>query len=143
MPLVVAIVVVFLLIGVLFVAFGRDPGPAPADVAVAYERAWDRLDFSLLYDLSGDELRDGMDRASFVAAKRAAYRSAPARRVSESIGVASSVRADDTALVVTELATDDGRVHDDVVLERRSGRWVVVGYSLRRSGPPSGTESNP
>ncbi|HEX5615829.1 MAG TPA: hypothetical protein VFZ83_11815 [Acidimicrobiia bacterium] len=138
MPLVVAIAVVAVLIGILFVAFGRDPGPAPADVAIAYERAWDRLDFSVLYDLSGDEMRDGLGRDEFVAAKRGAHGRGGARRVSESITVASAVRADDTALVVTELATADGRVRNDVVLERRTGRWAVIGYSLRRDGSPPG-----
>jgi hypothetical protein len=134
-PLVVALVVVAVLVGVVFYGFVRDPGPGPADVAVAYERAWDRLDFSVLHDLSGDELRDGMRRDAFVAAKRAAH-GASVRRVSESIRVASVVRTDDTALVVTEVVTIDGRVHDDVVLERRGGRWVVVGYALRAGGAP-------
>lgn len=141
MPLAVAIVVVAILIGVLFIALGRDPGPAPADVAIAYERAWDRLDFLVLYDLSGEELRDGLGRDEFVAAKRSAYGASSSRRVSESIAVASAVRADDTALVITELAAADGRVHNDVVLERRSGRWAVIGYSLRREGSPPGAAS--
>ena len=141
MPLVVAIVVVAVLIAIVFVAFGRDPGPSPADVAVAYERAWDRLDFSVLFDLSGEELRDGLGRDEFVAAKRTAHGATATRRISDAITVASSVRADDTALVITEVATGDGRVHNDVVLERRTGRWAVVGYSLRREGSPPGAAS--
>jgi hypothetical protein len=47
-PLWIALVLVAVLLGVLFVAFARDPGPDPADVAIAFERAFDLLDFSLL-----------------------------------------------------------------------------------------------
>ena len=59
-----------MLLIVMWIAFGLEPGPGPADVAIAYENAWDKLDFDLLFDLSGDEMRDGMRRAEFIAAKR-------------------------------------------------------------------------
>src|SRR5437763_5918519 len=51
--LIVVMVVVFGLLVFMWVSVAREPGPAPADVALAYERAWDELDFDLLYDLSG------------------------------------------------------------------------------------------
>jgi hypothetical protein len=72
-------VVIFALLVFMWVSIGREPGPGPADVAIAYEHAWDHLDFDLLFDLSGDELRDGMRRDRFVAAKRHAYENANAR----------------------------------------------------------------
>jgi len=66
-------VAIFVLIIALVIAVARDPGPPPDDVAVAYERAWDGLDFDAVWSLSGDELRDGMARKPFIEAKRAAY----------------------------------------------------------------------
>jgi hypothetical protein len=136
MPLAIALLVIGVLVGVLFVVLARDSGPGPADVAIAYERAWDRLDFSLLFDLSGTELRDGLDRRGFVDAKQRAHGPSAPRRVSEHIDVSSSVVARDAALVVTTVRTSDGEVHDDVALERREGRWVVIGYGLRRQPTP-------
>ena len=68
MPLAIAIGIILVLLVVMWVAFAKEPGPGPADVAIAYEGAWDQLDFRLLYDLSGDELRDGLRREQFVAA---------------------------------------------------------------------------
>ena len=73
---VVGVVVVGLCVAlVVFVA--ADPGPSAAEVALAYEYAWDHLDFEGLWALSGDELRDGLDRPAFIEAKRAAYVAAP------------------------------------------------------------------
>ena len=63
----------------MWFAIAREPGPGPADVAIGYERAWDELNFGLLWDLSGAELRDGMRRDQFIAAKRPAYANAGAR----------------------------------------------------------------
>jgi hypothetical protein len=64
---------VLVLIGAVVVAVAKDPGPGPEDVAIAYERAWDRLDFDTLYTLAGRELRDGLERSQYIAAKHAAY----------------------------------------------------------------------
>jgi hypothetical protein len=132
MWLVVAVVLVFVLMVAVWIAVGIEKGPAPADVAIAYERAWGDLDFALLYELSGDELRDGLRRDQFVAVKRAAYaRSEDAARLAASIDVETSVVGHETALVVTRVSTDDGSVRNNVVLERRATGWLVVGYSLR------------
>lgn len=122
----------FALIVALVVAVAKDPGPAPADVAVAYEGAWDRLDFDVLWTLSGAELRDGMDRRAYAAAKRAAYAARP-----ELGGLAAAVEVEaiggtrDVAVVVTRLVLRSGEhTRNEVELARRSERWVVVGYRM-------------
>jgi hypothetical protein len=129
---VVACVVVGVLLVFMWIAIGLEHGPAPEDVAVAYERAWNELDFGLLYDLSGIELRDGMRREQFVAAKRAAYESAQSpRRWVADVQVESSMTGNETALVVTKVAVEGGEVRNNLGLERRSTGWVVVSYALR------------
>ena len=120
-----------LLVGFLFVAIAKEDGPQPADVAIAYELAWDRLDFETLFDLSGPELRDGAKRPGFVATKRAAYTGVPRGRLAAKIAVENVVAAADAALVVTNVFTGEGAVRNNVLMERRAGRWYVVGYSLR------------
>jgi hypothetical protein len=131
MALWVALGLLFVILVFLFIAIGIEPGPQPADVALAYELAWDRLDFDTLFDLSGTELRDGARRDGFIATKRAAYADAKRGRLAARIAVDNVVEAADTALVVTNVATDQGSVNNNVLMERRSGRWYVVGYSLR------------
>jgi hypothetical protein len=129
---VVAMVAIFALLVFMWVSIGREPGPGPADVAIAYEHAWDHLDFDLLFDLSGDELRDGMRRDRFVAAKRNAYEKANARaRLGADVRVETSIAGNQTALVVTEVAAQGSSVRNNVMLEKRANGWVVVGYSLR------------
>ncbi len=129
---VVAMVAIFVLLVFMWVSIGREPGPGPADVAIAYEHAWDHLDFDLLFDLSGDELRDGMRRDRFVAAKRNAYEKANARaRLGADVRVETSIAGNQTALVVTEVAAQGRSVRNNVMLEKRANGWVVVGYSLR------------
>jgi hypothetical protein len=133
-PLAIAIGIVVALLFVLWVAFAREPGPGPADVALAYETAWDRLDFDLLYDLSGDELRDHMRRDQFVAAKRAAHAPAGAPaggRLGAAIAVEEVVQANQTAVVVTRVSTGEESIRNNVLLEKRAQGWTVVGYSLR------------
>src|SRR5262245_59473150 len=104
----------------MWIGFAKDPGPAPADVAIAYESAWDRLDFDLLYDLSGDELRDGMRRDQFVAAKRSAYeKSEHSGRLGATVTVDDVVATDQTAVVSTRVSTAEGSVCNRVLLERR------------------------
>jgi hypothetical protein len=129
--------VVLVLVIALVIAVARDPGPSPEDVAVAYEDAWDRLDFEALWTLSGDELHDGLRHREFVDAKRSAY------AVQTGLGgLAADVRVEhveagrQVALVKTRVALHDGgAAHNEVQLESRGGRWVVVGYDLVRSEP--------
>jgi hypothetical protein len=44
------------------------------------------------------------------------------------------VHGHQTALVVTRVAAEGGLVHNNVMLEKRSNGWVVVGYTLRPDG---------
>jgi hypothetical protein len=130
--LIIALVVIFGLLVFMWIAVGHEPGPAAADVAIAYERAWDELDFPLLYELSGEEMRDGMRRDRFVATKRAAYANVGARdRLDAGISVEATVAGHQTALIVTRVEHSGDAIRNNVVLEKRSNGWVVVGYSLR------------
>jgi len=125
----------------LVVAVARDPGPPPGEVAVAYELAWDRLDFETLWSLSGTELRDHRSKPEFIAAKRAAYDRTPGLA-----GLARHVSLEDVAAGV-EIAvartrielTDGAVVRNELQLARRDGTWQVVAYELRESSDaPSG-----
>ncbi len=131
MPLTIAILVIIALLGFLLYAIAHEKGPGAADVAIGYEHAWDELNFGLLWDLSGPELRDGLRRDAFIAAKRAAYRRAPRGRVADSIEVDTFVEGNQSALVVTRVSAEGTSVRNDVLLERRANGWTVVGYSLR------------
>jgi hypothetical protein len=131
MPLVIALAIVGVLLMFLFFAFVHESPPSPADVAIGYERAWDLLDFSMLFDLSGAELRDGMRRDAFIAAKRKAYGEHEHTQLGAQIEVDTAVTGHDTSLVVTRVSTPEGSVRNNVLLERRGGSWVVVGYNLR------------
>jgi hypothetical protein len=133
-PLVIAIGVVVALIGFLFFALAHERGPGAPDVAIGYERAWDELNFGLLWDLSGPELRDGLRRDQYIAAKRKAYANAePRGPLADHIEVETFVEGNQTALVVTRVAAEGTSVRNDVFLERRANWWTVVGYSLRPS----------
>jgi hypothetical protein len=130
----IIIVAVLALCLALVVAIGHDNGPAPGDVAVSYELAWDRLDFEALWSLSAAELRDGLDHKDFVAAKRTAYEQQRALR-----GLVEHVAIDDVsvtsgkeaALVTLRVGLHDGNViHNLVQLVRRSARWQVIAYTL-------------
>jgi len=130
-PIVVALVIVGLLLLFMWISVGREPGPGPSDVAIAYERAWDELDFGLLYDLSGAELRDGLRRDQFIAAKRAAYANAGKEaRIGAQITVETSIAGHQTALVVTRVVAG-GTVRNNVMPDHTANGWVVIGYSLR------------
>ena len=128
----IAVVVILVLCIALVVAIAKDRGPAPVDVAVSYETAWDRLDFDVLWSLSATELRDGIDRQEFVARKRAAYANQPAlRELGAEVTVEDHARRGDVATVTTHVALrDSSSVRNRIVLVRRTGRWQVVAYQL-------------
>ena len=130
MALWISLGIIFALLIVMWIAFGLEPGPGPADVAIAYENAWDKLDFDLLFDLSGDEMRDGMHRAEFIAAKRAAHGGDEAR-IGAEVVVDDVVSSRRKAVVATRVASADGRVQNRVMLEKRATGWLVVEYSIR------------
>jgi hypothetical protein len=121
---------------VVGVAIAKDKGPGPDDVAVSYELAWDRLDFESLFTLSGQELRDGRDRKSFVAAKRVAYEHQRALSgLVARVAIEEMARGREVAVVVTRVELNDGSVvHNRVELARRNARWEVVAYRLSPSG---------
>lgn len=131
----IAAVIAFLVIALvlaLVVAVGLEPGPDPGDVAIAYELAWDRLDFEALWALSGVELRDGRSRAEFIADKHEAYEGQRALA-----GLASDVKLDEVmvgselAAVRTHVRLRDGTtVRNQVQLALREGTWKVIGYHL-------------
>jgi hypothetical protein len=136
--MVVAVVgaAVVLLCVALVVLVAVNTGPSAAEVALAYEHAWDRLDFEALWSLSGAELRDGLDREPFIAAKRAAYHAQPALR-----GIADTVAVDVVsedrgfAVVHTRVELRDGGCAADALqLAKRAGRWLVVAYELEPDG---------
>ena len=124
--------VIVLLCFTVVIAVARDRGPQPSDVAIAYELAWDRLDFESLWSMSGAELRDGRDRRDFVVTKRAAYERQPGLgSLAENVFIDDLAVVGDTAVVSTTVALRDGTtVHNEVGLARRSGRWLVVAYQL-------------
>ena len=137
-------IAVLALVIALVVIVAIETGPPAEDVAVAYEGAWDRLDFDALWDLSGDELRDGLGRKAFVDAKRAAYAGHDA--LGHLAGAVVVERADvgtAVASVATRLTLRDGTTaRNDIELAKRAGKWVVVDYRLRggdvRDGGRSG-----
>lgn len=131
---VIVVVAVIALSFALVIAIAHANGPAPGEVAVSYELAWDRLDFEALWTLSAAELRDGLDHRGFVAAKRTAYEQQRALR-----GLVEHVAIDDVsvtsgreaALVTTRVGLHDGNVVRNLVqLARRNARWQVVAYTL-------------
>jgi hypothetical protein len=133
---IVAVVVLLLVIAVI-VLFAREPGPTPADIAIAYELAWDRLDFDTLWALSGPEMRDGLGKREYIAAKARAYEGRQELR-----NLADHVDIDDAnvgighAAVRTRVTLRDGAVvRNDVVLTKRSAAWVVTGYQLVANPP--------
>ena len=133
MIFIVVIVLVVALAVALVIAVARDQGPQPIEIALAYEHAWDLLDFEVVYKLSGPELHDGLPKSQFVTLKRAAYANGSAlRHLVEHTAVETEVRDGDAATVVTRLTLRDGSViHHEVRLLRRSRAWEVVAYQLR------------
>jgi hypothetical protein len=133
---VVAAVIAVLLLA-LVLAVGHDPAPGPADVAFGYELAWDHFDFASLWTLSGDELRDGLDRKDFVTAKHAAYAGRQGLdHLTRHISIESVDARGAAAVVRTRVDLHDGDIaHNEMHLTKRGGRWVVVDYRLRSDTP--------
>lgn len=133
----IVVILVLALVVAVIIGIARDPGPGPAEVAIGFELAWDRLDFSAVYQLMGDELRENLSRQEFVAAKRAAL--ADGARVGHLVEHASVEQLDEgkeAAVAITRLELrDGGEIHNEVGLAHR-GSWVVVSYSLRAAPTP-------
>jgi hypothetical protein len=137
--LAVGALLLFLVFAVV-VAIAKDKGPGPDDVAVSYELAWDRLDFDSVFTLSGKELRDGRDRAAFVAAKHAAYQHQKSLSgLVAVVAIEELAQGREVAVVITRVELRDGSVvHNRIELARRSARWEVVAYRL----VPTGEDAN-
>jgi len=135
-PFVIALVLLGLILVALVVMVAREPGPTPEETAVAYEAAWDRLDFTSVWEMSATEMRDGRSRDEFVTAKRAVFADRPplhglVGRVSVRDVMSEGRRVN----VCTSLALpgDDGQpleAGSNVTMERRDGRWQVVAYTF-------------
>jgi hypothetical protein len=119
----------------LVVAVARDPGPPAGEVALAYELAWDRLDFETLWSLSGPELRDDRPKHDFVDSKREAYDRAPGLTgLARDVSLEDVAAGADVAVVRTRIELTDGAVvRNELRLARREGGWQVVAYELRES----------
>ncbi|HEU5448768.1 MAG TPA: hypothetical protein VFW57_07120, partial [Acidimicrobiia bacterium] len=135
-----ALVIAVLGLGLIYL-IGRGTGPGPADTAVAYEHAWDRLDFATLWNLSGPNLRDGRTRDQFVRDKVAAYRY-------EAHGLAGLVQSvhpetvdvnGPVARVLARLDLHSGEsVVDEMLLERIGPAWHVTAYHISTGDPRTG-----
>ena len=122
------------------VAVAKAGAPSPGDTAVAFEHAWDRLDFSTLWNLSGPNLRDGRTRDQFVRDKVAAYRG-EGRALA---GLVRSVRPEQVdvngpvARVLARLELHSGdSVVDEMLLERIGPAWHVTAYHISSGDPRS------
>ncbi len=131
---VIAAIVITLCVA-LVIAVARDPGPPPSEVALAYELAWDRLDFDALWSLAGPELRDGRSRHDFIADKRAAYaKRRELRGLARDVSLEEVLAGKDVAVARTRVELRDGSVaHNEMHLIRAESRWRVVSYELRTS----------
>jgi len=138
--IVVAVLVVLAGVAVL-VVLALDRGD-PADTAVAYEEAWDRLDFDVLWALSAPSMREGRTRSEFLADKRAAYAArADLAGLVERVLVERVDEVGRRARVVTALRLRDGGTwHNELTMRRHAWRWVVDGYRL---GPGQAGGSSP
>jgi hypothetical protein len=128
----------------LFVAVGKAGGPSPADTAVAYEHAWDRLDFATLWNLSGPNLRDGRTRDQFVRDKIAAYQN----EAPDLAGLVRSIHPEKVdvngpvARVLARLQLHSGEsVVDEMLLERIGPAWHITAYHISTGDPRTGIGS--
>jgi hypothetical protein len=133
----VVLTAIIVLVFAVVVAVARDQGPPPGEVAVAYELAWDRLDFETLWSLSGPELRDGRAKHDFVTAKRAAYERSPGLAgLARDVALEEVLAGEEVAVVRTRIDLREGApVRNELRLARRDQRWEVVAYELH--GTPS------
>ncbi|MGH9023852.1 MAG: hypothetical protein ACRDV9_12265 [Acidimicrobiia bacterium] len=122
----------------LLVRLFRDQGPDPAETAISYELAWDRLDFSTLWRLSAPALREGRTRDRFLTDQRGAYsdgrqwRNLVVRAIPDEAEIAG-----ESARVMVRLALRNGdSLVDEVLLDRSGGPWRVASCRLVEAGHP-------
>lgn len=137
-PIILLLVFTLVTATSVVIAVAKMSTQSPADTAVAYEHAWDRLDFSTLWSLSGPNLRDGRTKDQFVRDKLAAYQG-------ESHGLAGLVRSvkpekvdvnGPVARVLARLELHTGEsVVDEMLLERIGPAWHVTAYHISSGDP--------
>ena len=142
-PIIMLLVFTVVISTWVVIAVAQMTTQSPADTAVAYEHAWDRLDFSTLWSLSGPNLRDGRTKDQFVRDKLAAYQG-------ESPGLAGLVRSvrpeqvdinGPVARVLARLDLLSGEtVVDEMLLERIGPTWHVTAYHISSGDPRSRIE---
>ena len=81
MTVLVVVLLIAALIGSMILIVAMEPGPSPSDLAIAYELAWDRLDFATIWSLSDPSMRDGRNRREFVADRKLRTRMACTRPI--------------------------------------------------------------
>ncbi len=137
-PILLFLVFTMVIVVWLVVALAKLGAPGPADTAVAYEHAWDRLDFSTLWNLSGPGLRDGRTRDQFVRDKVTAYRG-ESRALAGLVRTVEPERVDvngPVARVLTRLRLHSGEtLVDELLLERVGPAWPVTAYHLSSRDP--------
>jgi hypothetical protein len=142
-PILALLVFSLVVTGWLVVAVAKAGSPSPGDTAIAYEHAWDRLDFSTLWNLSGPGLRDGRTRDQFVRDKLAAYHG-EAPGLSGLVRSARPERVDVNGPVARVLARLDlhtgESVVDEMLLERIGPAWHVTAYHISSGDPRSRIE---
>ena len=123
----------------MVVAVAKAGAPGPADTAVAYEHAWDHLDFSTLWNLSGPGLRDGRTRDQFVRDKLTAYRG-ESRTLAGLVRTVEPERVDINGPVARVLDPAPAPVRGDAGRRTapRAGRPGLAGHRLPPvvPGPP-------
>lgn len=137
----VASILTFVFGGLLIAAFAKVTPVGPSETAVAYEHAWDRLDFSTLWNLSSPLLRDGRTRDQFVRDKREAYQGEV--HLAGLVKTVRTVMVDTSgpvARVHTRLDLADGSVvTDEILLERTGAGWQVTAYTILSQAEPTKT----
>lgn len=138
--LVPAVIVAVLVIGfgvAVLVALALER-PDPAETAVAYEEAWDRLDFDTIWRLSAHELRDERTRDDFIADKQRRYQErGDLAGVLERVQVETLDTAGPHARAVTRLILRNGdQYRNELRLRREGNRWAVVQYRIRTGESP-------
>jgi len=117
-PLAIAIGVIVALLGFLLFAIAHEPGPGAPDVAIGYERPG-TSSTSVCSGPLGPELRDGLRRDQFIAAKRAAYANRCRAGVSRAHRVDTFVEQPERSLS-RAVSAEGTSVRNDVLLEKRA-----------------------
>lgn len=136
----VVVLLIGSLIASLILIIAVEPGTSPSDLAIAYELAWDRLDFATIWSLSDPSMRDGRSRREFVSGKQSenAQGVYPINLVAsanvDEVAVSGEVAVAITSLSLLPTAgapsASMGQRQNEIRMARRMGRWEVTSYLL-------------